>query len=68
MNMSETAVAYGTAVASSCTIAVGLNEWVKRAKSLKPSTQAMLARGIPFAAVAAAGTMNVFLMRQKELK
>ncbi|KAJ3044238.1 hypothetical protein HDV00_002916 [Rhizophlyctis rosea] len=68
MNMSETGVAYGTAVASSCTIAVGLNEWIKRATSLKPSTQALLARGTPFAAVAAAGTLNVFLMRQKELK
>ncbi|KAJ3181552.1 hypothetical protein HDU85_003494 [Gaertneriomyces sp. JEL0708] len=68
MSMTETTTAYLTAVGSSCTIAVGLNEWVKRVKSLSPSTRAVLARAVPFAAVAAAGTLNVFLMRQKELR
>ncbi|KAJ3066910.1 hypothetical protein HDU98_009838 [Podochytrium sp. JEL0797] len=67
MNMSETAFAYSTAVASSCTIAVGLNEYVKRTKSFSPSTLRMMGRGVPFVAVAAAGTLNVFLMRSKEL-
>ncbi|KAJ3014429.1 hypothetical protein HKX48_005139 [Thoreauomyces humboldtii] len=67
MDVSETTTAYATAVAASCTIAVTLNESVKRAKNLKPSTQAILARAVPFAAVATAGTLNVILMRQKEL-
>ncbi|TPX74983.1 hypothetical protein CcCBS67573_g03756 [Chytriomyces confervae] len=67
MNMSETAFAYTTAVASSCAIAVGLNEYIKRTKSFSPSTLRLLGRGVPFVAVAAAGTLNVFLMRSKEL-
>ncbi|KAJ3079016.1 hypothetical protein HK100_010534, partial [Physocladia obscura] len=67
MNVSETVFAYGTAVASSCTIAVGLNEYVKRAKGFSPSTVKLLGRAVPFAAVAAAGTLNVFLMRSKEI-
>ncbi|TPX64957.1 hypothetical protein SpCBS45565_g05494 [Spizellomyces sp. 'palustris'] len=68
MSMTETATAYVTAVVSSCTIAVGLNEWVKRAKSLSPSAQALMGRAVPFGAVAAAGTLNVILMRAKELR
>ncbi|KAI8806286.1 Tricarboxylate/iron carrier [Cladochytrium replicatum] len=69
MDYTETATAYGTAVASSCTIAVGLNEWLKRSSGkINPSTFALLSRAVPFTAVAAAGTLNVFLMRQKELK
>ncbi|KAJ3413462.1 hypothetical protein HDV05_008031 [Chytridiales sp. JEL 0842] len=71
MDMTETAskyfMAYGTAVASSCTIALGLNESVKRVKGLSPSAMALLGRCVPFGAVAAAGTLNVFLMRRKEI-
>ncbi|KAI9333457.1 Tricarboxylate/iron carrier [Obelidium mucronatum] len=67
MDMGETVFAYGTAVASSCTIAVGLNEYVKRTKRFSPSTLKMMGRGVPFVAVAAAGTLNVFLMRSKEI-
>ncbi|KAI8906659.1 hypothetical protein PhCBS80983_g06292 [Powellomyces hirtus] len=67
MNMTETATAYVSAVAASCGIAVGMNESVKRATSLKPSTQALLARAVPFTAVVTAGTLNVILMRKKEL-
>ncbi|KAI8826213.1 Tricarboxylate/iron carrier [Fimicolochytrium jonesii] len=66
MDVQETAVAYGTAVAASCTIAVSLSEYVKRA-TFSPTTQALLARSVPFVAVAAAGSLNVLLMRQKEL-
>jgi hypothetical protein len=67
MNYSETAAAYSTAVLSSCGIALGLNEWLKRAKGFSPSTMALLGRCVPFTAVAAAGTLNVFLMRRKEI-
>ena len=68
MDMTETVTAYGTAVVSSCTIAVGMNEWLKRrAATFSPSTYAVLGKCVPFTAVAAAGTLNVFLMRQKEL-
>ncbi|KAJ3299067.1 hypothetical protein HDU79_000026 [Rhizoclosmatium sp. JEL0117] len=68
MNMSETVFAYSTAVASSCTIAVGLNQYVQRAKGFSPSTLMMMGRAVPFVAVAAAGTLNVFLMRSKEIQ
>ncbi|KAI9203505.1 Tricarboxylate/iron carrier [Polychytrium aggregatum] len=67
MNVTETATAYCMAVASSCTIAVGMNEWVKRVKHVTPLMKTVLQRAVPFTAVAAAGTLNVFLMRQKEL-
>ncbi|KAJ3331492.1 Sideroflexin-5 [Blyttiomyces sp. JEL0837] len=67
MNMTETATAYGTAVASSCTIALGMNGWLKRLKGLSPVTMSILGRCVPFTAVAAAGTLNVFLMRRKEI-
>ncbi|KAI9337374.1 Tricarboxylate/iron carrier [Zopfochytrium polystomum] len=67
MDFSETAVAYATAVASSCTIAIGLNEWVKRLKGLSPMSMSILNKCVPFTAVAAAGTLNVFLMRRKEM-
>ncbi|KAJ3209196.1 Sideroflexin-5 [Dinochytrium kinnereticum] len=67
MNMTETAYAYGTAVASSCTIALGLNQWVNRLKGWSPGALSLVKRAVPFTAVAAAGTLNVFLMRQKEL-
>ncbi|KAI8620818.1 Tricarboxylate/iron carrier, partial [Chytriomyces sp. MP71] len=68
MSVYETAFAYTTAVVSSGAIAVGLNEYVKRTKRFSPSALRILGRGVPFAAVAAAGTLNVFLMRSKELK
>ncbi|KAI8854815.1 Tricarboxylate/iron carrier [Chytridium lagenaria] len=67
MNMTETTYAYGTAVASSCTIALGLNHWVKRLNGISPTALSLLQKAVPFTAVAAAGTINVFLMRQKEL-
>ncbi|KAI8588542.1 Tricarboxylate/iron carrier [Geranomyces variabilis] len=67
MDMNETATAYASAVAASCGIAVGMNSAVKRATNLKPLTQLILSRSVPFVAVVAAGTLNVILMRQKEL-
>lgn len=52
MTVTETALAYGTACASSCTIAVGLSEWVKRTKGLSPGLSNLLSRAVPFTAVA----------------
>lgn len=54
----ETGVAYTSAVAASVTVAVGLSRVV---------TSPLLSRMVPFAAVAAAGSLNVFLMRRKEM-
>ncbi|KAI9489683.1 Tricarboxylate/iron carrier [Zychaea mexicana] len=66
MNWSETAVAYVSAVTTSCAIAVGLNQAVPRL-NIAASTKRMLMKLVPFTAVAAAGTVNVFLMRGKEI-
>lgn len=59
-------MAYSVAVASSCTIALGMKRVVDRfdAGFLLKS---VLQKSVPFTAVAMAGTINVVLMRQKEL-
>ncbi|KAF9199484.1 hypothetical protein BGZ49_010380 [Haplosporangium sp. Z 27] len=67
MDMKETAVAYMSAVTTSCFLAVGLNQLVPRLKSISPGVRTVLGRLVPFTAVAAAGTVNVFLMRGKEI-
>ncbi|KAF9372167.1 hypothetical protein CPC16_002625, partial [Podila verticillata] len=67
MNMKETAVAYVSAVTTSCFLAVGLNQLVPRMTSISPGLRTILGRLVPFTAVAAAGTVNVFLMRGKEI-
>ena len=64
MSLQETGVAYTGAVLSSCTIALGLTKSLGRAPV---RMQPILGRIIPFCAVAAAGTLNVYLMRRKEL-
>ena len=56
------------AVGASCGVAVGLNSIVPRLKSLAPSTRLILGRLTPFAAVASAGALNVFLMRGEEMR
>ncbi|KAJ3310873.1 hypothetical protein HDV04_004566 [Boothiomyces sp. JEL0838] len=65
MSTKETMVAYSAAVVSSCSIALGMNHWLthKAPVSWKP----VLGKTIPFFAVAIAGTLNVYLMRRKEL-
>ncbi|ORZ35516.1 Tricarboxylate/iron carrier [Catenaria anguillulae PL171] len=63
MSMTETATAYAGAVTASCGVALGLNRLAEQGKLPRP-----LIRLIPFTAVAIAGTANVFLMRQKELR
>ena len=52
---------------TSCAIAVGLNQAVPRL-NLSPSFKSLCMKLVPFTAVAAAGTVNVFLMRGKEIR
>lgn len=59
---------YLLAVSASCSVAVGLNAVVPRLKRLAPTTRTILGRLVPFAAVATAGALNVFLMRAEEIR
>ena len=59
---------YLLAVGASCTVALGLNALVPRLKRLSPSARTTLTRLVPFAAVASAGALNVFLMRGEEIR
>ncbi|EFX00343.1 mitochondrial cation transporter [Grosmannia clavigera kw1407] len=62
------AQSYCLAVGASCSVAVGLNSLVPRLRHLAPSTRLVLGRLVPFAAVASAGALNVFLMRGEEMR
>ncbi|KAK3302570.1 Tricarboxylate/iron carrier [Chaetomium strumarium] len=68
LSWSKIAQSYFLAVTASCSVAVGLNSLVPRLKSLTPSTRLILGRLVPFAAVASAGALNVFLMRGEEMR
>ncbi|CAL8574433.1 Sideroflexin FSF1 [Xanthoria parietina] len=59
---------YFLAVSASCSVALGLNSLVPRLKRLSPGTRIILTRLVPFAAVASAGALNVFLMRGEEIR
>lgn len=59
---------YFLAVGASCGVAVGLNSLVPRMKRLSPGARTILTRLVPFAAVASAGALNVFLMRGEEIR
>ena len=59
---------YLTAVSASCTVALGLNAIVPRLKNISPNTRTIMTRLVPFAAVASAGALNVFLMRGDEIR
>ncbi|EMC92314.1 hypothetical protein BAUCODRAFT_569670 [Baudoinia panamericana UAMH 10762] len=59
---------YFVAVGASCGVAVGLNSLVPRLKRLSPTMRTTLGRLVPFAAVASAGALNVFLMRGEEIR
>lgn len=59
---------YFLAVSASCSVALGLNAIVPRLKRLSPGTKTILTRLVPFAAVASAGALNVFLMRGEEMR
>jgi tricarboxylate carrier len=58
---------YLGAVAASVSIAVGLNQLVKRAR-ITEQLRTMLSRFVPYPAVATASTANMLLMRRTELK
>jgi len=62
------AKSYILAVSASCTVALGLNSMVPRLRHVSPSTRTILGRLVPFAAVASAGALNVFLMRGEEMR
>ncbi|KAA6412143.1 MAG: mitochondrial cation transporter [Lasallia pustulata] len=59
---------YFLAVSASCTVALGLNAVVPRLSRISPGTRTVLTRLVPFAAVASAGALNVFLMRGEEIR
>lgn len=59
---------YFLAVGASCGVALGLNALVPRLKNVTPATKTILSRLVPFAAVASAGALNVFLMRGEEIR
>ncbi|KAJ6117307.1 hypothetical protein N7512_007032 [Penicillium capsulatum] len=56
------------AVSASCSVALGLNALVPRLKKISPNTRLILGRLVPFAAVASASALNVFLMRGEEIR
>ncbi|POS75314.1 sideroflexin-5 [Diaporthe helianthi] len=68
LSYSKIAQSYFLAVGASCSVALGLNSIVPRLKSLPPNTRLVLSRLTPFAAVATAGALNVFLMRGEEMR
>lgn len=58
---------YLLAVSASCSVALGLNAIVPRLK-VSQNARMILGRLVPFAAVASAGALNVFLMRGEEIR
>ncbi|EPX72633.1 MTC tricarboxylate transporter [Schizosaccharomyces octosporus yFS286] len=68
LTLPQMAKSYMYAVTASCGVAIGLNKVVPRIKFLPPTSKAVLGRLTPFAAVAFAGVLNVFLMRGEELR
>ncbi|KAI0186978.1 sideroflexin-5 [Xylaria flabelliformis] len=68
LSYSKLAQSYLMAVGASCSVAVGLNSLVPRLKRVSPQTKLILGRLVPFAAVASAGFLNVFLMRGEEMR
>lgn len=68
LSVSKITQSYFMAVGASCSVALGLNAAVPRLKRVSPGTKVILSRLIPFAAVASAGALNVFLMRGEEIR
>ncbi|EKD20212.1 uncharacterized protein L3040_007209 [Drepanopeziza brunnea f. sp. 'multigermtubi'] len=68
LSTSKIAQSYFLAVGASCSVALGLNALVPRLKRVTPATKMVLSRLVPFAAVASAGALNVFLMRGEEIR
>lgn len=68
LSYTKLAQSYVLAVAASCGVAVGLNSLVPRLRNVSPQTRLVLGRLVPFAAVASAGALNVFVMRGDEMR
>ncbi|KAF3929589.1 Sideroflexin-5 [Dactylella cylindrospora] len=68
LSTSDLLTSFSMAVTASCGVALGLNSIVPRLKRVSPGTRLILSRLIPFAAVASAGVVNVFLMRGGEIR
>ncbi|KAI1366244.1 Tricarboxylate/iron carrier [Xylaria arbuscula] len=68
LSLSALAKSYCLAVGASCSVALGLNSTVSRLKSVSASTKLVLGRMVPFAAVASASALNVYLTRAEELR
>ncbi|KAI0887117.1 Tricarboxylate/iron carrier [Annulohypoxylon maeteangense] len=68
LSYSKIAQSYFLAVGASCSVALGLNAIVPRLKRVSPAAKLVLGRLVPFAAVASAGVLNVFLMRGEEMR
>lgn len=68
LSMSQITKSYLMAVSASCSVALGLNALVPRLKRVSPNTKLILSRLVPFAAVASASALNVFLMRGEEIR
>jgi hypothetical protein len=68
LSVTQITQSYLLAVTASCSVALGLNALVPRLKRVSPSTKTILSRLVPFAAVASAGALNVFLMRGEEIR
>ena len=67
MDPKEVATAYGVATTAAVGISLGLTQTLPRLRSISPGTKAVLARFVPFVAVASAGTANIAAMRFREL-
>lgn len=68
LTRSQMIQSYLAAVTASCGVALGLNSIVPHLKRVSPNTKVILGRLVPFAAVATAGALNVFLMRGEEIR
>jgi tricarboxylate carrier len=67
LSTSKIVQSYFMAVGASCGVALGLKALVPRLK-VSPAARTVLGRLVPFAAVASAGALNVFLMRGEEIR
>ncbi|KAF4119275.1 to mitochondrial cation transporter, partial [Geosmithia morbida] len=66
MTTSDMVKSYFVAVGASCSVALGLNAAVPKLK-VSQNARNVLGRLVPFAAVATAGALNVYLMRRGEI-
>ena len=68
LSTGQIAKSYLMAVSASCSVALGLNALVPRLRGISPNSRLVLSRLVPFAAVASASALNVFLMRGEEIR